>query len=226
MQSKYESILRNRALKREANQQMRQTRIEKEEAEQIAKEEELARQEELWAEELARRTELKAREQEELAAEQGKIQRQQQYLGVAAEQVAMIREQQMNLAKERQLRGFQKEAIIAEERARELRQRETENKKVLYRHTVLEEEIQQREREKESRFEKKASIARRKEEICYKKDMFVLGQEQHAATKTVLEQTNPYAARISDQLRTTASASSQLQSRHNHTQLPAIRPRS
>lgn len=205
LQSKYESILKNRQLKKESHDQQRITRIELQEKELKEKEEYLTKQSIVWEKELKKRQEMKEKEKLQLLLEQEKILRQQQYLGVAAEQVALNREREVILAQERQFKKFVLQTEDTQELAKLVVEKEKFNKSILYRNTILEKEIKAKESEKEIQFEKKQLVKKLKEDIIYKKQMFAEGQQQHEQTKLVVMRTNPYSMNISNQLRGKAS---------------------
>lgn len=217
LQSKFQTIIKNRQLKKESHQQMRATKLELEAKEKKEKEDYLLEQSLIWEKELAKRKEMKEKERQQLLAEQEKIIRKQQYLGVAAEQVALNREREIEKAKERQLKA----QIIEHEKSLVMKQvvveKESQNKSVVYRNTTMEKEIKQKEIEKEVEFEKKQLIRKLKDSVVLKKSMFEEGQKQFEKTKTVITQTNPYAMRISNQLRANASQSFREKLQSNNT---------
>jgi hypothetical protein len=207
LQSKYQTIIKNRQLKKESHQQMRQTKMQLEASEKLEREQYLEEQNALWKKEEQHRQEIKEKERQQLIAEQEKILRQQQYLGVASEQVALIRQKEIEKAQARQMKGVLREQAQERHAEKHVQEKEKLNKSVIYRNTVMEKEIKQKEIEKEIQSEKKQLIKRLKEDIVYKKDMFAEGQEQHEKTKTVVTKFNPYASRISNDLRIKASQS-------------------
>jgi hypothetical protein len=204
---KYESILKNRLLKRSSRMEMRQQKKELE----LLKEQKLAlcvnEQNLIWEDELRRKNELKSMEKQRLMDEQEKIVRQQQYLGVAQEQIAFLREKEIALARERQERQFLSEVAKQSHGQQTIQHKELRNKVVVYRRTVLEEEIFDKEKEKEIRFEKKQLVDKMKDAVVYKKEMYHKGQRQHEITKKVQAETNAYAVSMSNKLRATASQS-------------------
>jgi hypothetical protein len=207
LQSKYQTIIKNRQLKKESHQQMRQTKMQLEASEKLEREQYLEEQNALWKKEEQHRQESKEKERQQLIAEQEKILRQQQYLGVASEQVALIRQKEIEKAQARQMKGVLREHAQERNAEKHVQEKEKLNKSVIYRNTVMEKEIKQKEIEKEIQSEKKQLIKRLKEDIVYKKEMFAEGQEQHEKTKVVVTKFNPYASRISNDLRIKASQS-------------------
>eukprot|EP01039_Chlorochromonas_danica_P002730 gene2730-2981_t len=203
-----ESILRARQLKAEANQQMRQAEKEKrirEEQEKIAAAEAAQK---IWQVELSKRRAAAKAEKEALLAEQEKIKRQQQYLGAAQGQVAIMRERQLQMAKERQLRQMEAEANVLSQLDQEIRGKEKTNTVVFHRQERRLKSIEEEEKEKSLRFEKLARTERLKEDVLYKKQMFSEGQAQHVATKQVVHETNRYATAITSIIHTEALAAS------------------
>jgi hypothetical protein len=186
---------------------MRQTKMQLEASEKLEREQYLEEQNALWKKEEQHRQESKEKERQQLIAEQEKILRQQQYLGVASEQVALIRQKEIEKAQARQMKGVLREHAQERNAEKHVQEKEKLNKSVIYRNTVMEKEIKQKEIEKEIQSEKKQLIKRLKEDIVYKKEMFAEGQEQHEKTKVVVTKFNPYASRISNDLRIKASQS-------------------
>lgn len=207
LERRQQSILRARQLKAEANQQLRAKTKEQriQEAELLEKTRREAA--ELWDVESARRQAEKQAEQDALRAEEERIQRQQQYLGVAHGQVAVLREQQMQKARERQEHGMMREYSEQQRLYQETSLKEKKNKTILQRDIQLQKEKEMKIKENEAAFEQSMSMQKFRDGILYKKAMFVDGQEQHDRTKTVLYQTNPYGARISQEVRTLATSS-------------------
>lgn len=205
-----DSILRARQLKAEANQQMRQAEKEKrirEEQEKIAAAEAAQK---IWQVELSKRRAAAKAEKEALLAEQEKIKRQQQYLGAAQGQVAIMRERQLQMAKDRQLRQMEAEASVLAQLDQETRGKEKTNTVVFHRQERRLKSIEEEEKEKSLRFEKLARTEKLKEDVLYKKQMFSEGQAQHAVTKQVVHETNRYATAITSIIHTEAMASKKL----------------
>lgn len=206
------AILRARQLKAEANQQLRvaskqrkQREIEAiEQARQIAASQ--------WDQEVKHRNAVKKAEHDALVAEQERIARQQQYLGAAQGQVAAMREQQLEMAKERQLRQLATETQQSMQLDVETSAKENKNKVTLYRHQRQEHSAQEAAREAEVEFENRARMQKMKQGVLYKKHMFAEGQQQHERTKVVLTETNPYGARISEEIRTMATSNKMMRS--------------
>ncbi len=206
LSSKYESILKNRELKKVSLTQIRHRKLT-----QLAKDKEdkdalLATQSAIWETELTRRAQLKKHERQKLKEEQEKIVRQQQYLGVAQEQVTLLREKEIELAKERQLKQFAKEDEEVYFNQLLVRKKENQNKTMFHRKTELEKEIQQNELEKQVEFEKNQLVKKLKETVVYKKALYHEGQKQHESTRSTLQKTNPYATEISTKKRAEASS--------------------
>lgn len=206
LERRQQSILRARQLKAEANQQLRASSKERRLQEQWLVEKTRKEAAAIWDEESARRQAAKQAEQDALRAEEERIQRQQQYLGVAHGQVAALREEQMRLARERQEQTMLREQMENMRLAQETTQKEKKNKVVLARDHRLQREHEAKRKEDEAAFEKSVSMQKFRDGILYKKSMFAEGQEQHERTKTVLYETNPYGSRISQEVRTLATS--------------------
>lgn len=206
LERRAEAILRARQLKAEANQQMRSQeksrRIkEKNDIESARKTAEL-----IWEKELSERQAAKQAERDALREEEERIKRQQQYLGAAQGQVAAMREHQIQMARDRQVQQLQEEFETLMKHEEETKIKEQKNKIVLHRRErAAQDEIEQ-DRAEQFAFEKQSSIQKIKGDVIYKKNMFVEGQQQHERTKTVLYETNPYGARISQEIRTNATS--------------------
>jgi hypothetical protein len=206
-QGKYASILKNRLLKKSSRMELRQQKKELELQKEKEHESYVKEQNLQWEKELRHKNEIKSIEKQRLVDEQEKIVRQQQYLGVAQEQIALLREKEIELARHRQERQLLSEIARQSCGRHTVQLKEERNKSVVYRRTVLEKEIYDKEKEKEIRFEKKQVVQKTKEAVVYKKEMFDKGQRQHEITKKVLAETNPYAVTMSNNLRATASQS-------------------
>jgi hypothetical protein len=207
LERRQQSILRARKLKADANQQLRVHAKEQRQQAVMLLERTRKEAEELWDGELARRQAIKQAEQDALRAEEERIQRQQQYLGVAHGQVAVLREEQMQRARERQERVMAREQMEQYQLAKETEQKEKRNKVVLGREVRLAKEQKAKAQEAETEYEKSVAIQKFRDGVLYKKAMFAEGQEQHARTRTVLNETNPYGNAISQEIRTMATRS-------------------
>jgi hypothetical protein len=91
--------------------------------------------------------------------------------------------------------------------AKETEQKEKRNKVVLGREVRLAKEQKAKAQEAETEYEKSVAIQKFRDGVLYKKAMFAEGQEQHARTRTVLNETNPYGNAISQEIRTMATRS-------------------
>ena len=197
LDSRMEVIMRAREVKAQANRQARQRSKETKEKEEAALKEARAIAAAALEKELSAKREAHRAEQAALQAEQDRIKRQQQYLGAAMGQVEEMREQQLQLARERQAAALEREARLKAELTQQSlssdRQNKTTTQKV-ERRTKL---AQAAERDLQVGFEKKVAIEKMKARIVEKKTMFLAGQQQHEATKSVLVEHNPYAETIS-----------------------------
>ncbi len=206
LERRKDSILRARQLKADANQQLRSQEKARRTKEQNDIENARKTAELIWEKELSERQAAKQAERDALLEEEERIKRQQQYLGAAQGQVAAMREKQIQMARDRQVQKLQEEFETLMKHEEETKSKEKMNKIVLNRHDrQMQQEIEQ-DRAEQFNFEKKSSIQKIKEDVIYKKNMFVTGQLQHEKTKTVLYETNPYGARISQEVRTNATS--------------------
>lgn len=205
LERRSQSIQRARALKAQANAALRTQTLESRQREAQLLEETRQQAAKAWDSELQRRNSIKAAEQAALHAEQERIQRQQQYLGVAQGQVAAMREEQMQKAKARQEAAWQSEYAEQLRLAQETESKERRNKTVLQRERRLQSEHERASKAREAAFEKSVAMARVKDSVMYKKTLYKDGQEQHQRAKTVLYETNPYGAKITEEVRTLAT---------------------
>mmetsp|Transcript_2818 Transcript_2818/g.4346 ORF Transcript_2818/g.4346 Transcript_2818/m.4346 type:complete len:653 (-) Transcript_2818:74-2032(-) len=198
------STLRARQVKAETNSTLRQKEAERKKKE--AEDTEILRKiaAEKLEKELKEKRELAKAEQAAMKAEQERIKRQQQYLGAAMGQVEQMREEQMSMARKRQkdtLERTQRESMAMYQ---ESAMKDRDNKVHLERKERLMRENSLKEKQDQYAFEKKAYLNKLKETVLYKKEMFQAGQTQHAVTKTVIIEHNPYAQKISEESLTKA----------------------
>lgn len=208
LSSKYESILLNRNLRRESLREMREEKQRLKLEEDRKNLEQTRHNAELWEIESIRRNEVKEQEKRNLMLEQAKIVRQQQYLGVAQEQVALQREKELNLAKTRQERNQKRELKEARDYQIIVSEKERINRVTSNRQIELEKEVKLKASRQELEQEKTLLVSKKKEEVVWKKLMFQEGQRQRASTIKALTAANPYASTISKNLRLAASKSS------------------
>lgn len=115
-----------------------------------------------------------------------------------------MREQQVQMARERQEKSMEREFEVQQYLEKETLQKERVNKTVIRReHRKVRSEIEEA-REKALLFEQTALREKLKDEVLYKKDMYIHGQQQHASTQRVKHETNPYATQITHIIHTEA----------------------
>lgn len=192
-------IMRAREVKAQANQQARQRAKEAKEREEAALKEARAAAAAQLERELSAKREAHRAEQAALKAEQDRVRRQQQYLGAAMGQVEAVRDQQLQLARERQAVALEREARLRAEAQVQTQASDRLNKQVIERAERRAKLAAVQERDRQVAEEKKVSIEKIKGRIVEKKSMFLSGQRQHEATKTVLVEHNPYAESISQE---------------------------
>jgi hypothetical protein len=205
LERRSESIYRARQLKAEANRSLREKTLAQRSKEKSDLEEARVIADQQWECELAVRQASKKAERDALAAEEERIKRQQQYLGVAHGQVAVLREREMQMARDRQVLKLQEEFDMLMSHNEETTAKEKANKIVLSKRETKACNAIEQDRAEQFSFEKQSSIQKIKEDVVYKKTMFNEGQIQHERTKTTLYETNPYGAKISQDIRTTAA---------------------
>lgn len=101
------------------------------------------------------------------------------------------------MARKRQedtLTNAQREAMVLYQ---ETALKDRENKLAIEKNEKLARESSLKERQEQYKFEKKAYLAKLKESVLNKKELFKAGQTQHLATRTALIENNPYAHKIS-----------------------------
>ncbi|RYY67915.1 hypothetical protein EON63_25335 [archaeon] len=119
-----------------------------------------------------------------------------------------MRERQVQMARERQQKSMEREAVVLQHLEKETQQKERVNKVVVHRQDrKIRSEVEEA-REKALQFEQTALREKLKDEVLYKKDMYLHGQQQHASTLKVLHETNPYATQITHIIHTDALAHS------------------
>lgn len=106
------------------------------------------------------------------------------------------------LAKEREINNLQSRARDRAIQEQESQQKDRHNRDIVIKQERIAKHTQDKSRNDDMLFEKRASIEKMKANIVYKKNMFKEGQIQHTTTKTVLTETNPYAARMSEEIHT------------------------
>jgi ribosomal protein S12 methylthiotransferase accessory factor YcaO len=134
-----------------------------------------------------------------MKAEQERIKRQQQYLGAAMGQIEQMRAEQMTMARERQAESIEKEKRESGLLYKETCLKDRQNKSTVIRLDKQSREDDIKEKDKQYQYERKQYLAKLKQEVILKKEMFREGQAQHVATKTVLVEHNPYAERTSQE---------------------------
>jgi hypothetical protein len=199
LEKRVDVIMRAREVKAQANQQARQRAREAKEREEAALKEARAAAAAVLEKELTAKREAHRAEQAALKAEQDRVKRQQQYLGAAMGQVDAVREQQLQMARERQAAALEREARLQAEASHQTQASERMNKTVLERAERRARHEAVQERDQLVAAEKKVSIEKIKARIVDKKNMFLTGQRQHEATKTALVEHNPYAETISQE---------------------------
>lgn len=199
LERRKDTIMRARELKAATGKSNRQKMLETKRREEEDLEQARREADSLVKQEIARKHELKRQEQEALKAEEARIKRQQQYMGVAMGQVEQMRERELQMARERQAREQEKEAKLrtASKVATSLSDRK--NKSHIEAVTQKSRLADIAERDLAVEMEKKLAIEKFKTSVVEKKVLFREGQQQHGATKTVLIEHNPYAHRISEE---------------------------
>jgi hypothetical protein len=220
-------IMRAREVKAQANQQARQRAKEAKLKEEAELKEARAVAAAILDRELSAKREAHRAEQAALQAEQDRIKRQQQYLGAAMGQVEEVREQQLQLARDRQAAALERSAKEHYEGVQKSQASDRLNKTVIEKATRKAQQQTIAEKDALVLAEKKVSIEKIKARIVEKKSMFLTGQEQHQRTKTALVEHNPYAetmsqeslAKARSQRLTAAGASSLAQSTQKRVQM-------
>jgi hypothetical protein len=209
MESKLSLINKYRKIKADSNREAARRRKEQEAAEKAAAEAKREIAAIQLDKELAVKREEKKRIALELAEEEERIKRQQQYLGAAKGAVDELIARQLLDGQERQIRVRQssaKEVAEADEIAKEKDRvnREKERRKKLIARLREAEAV-----DAEVLSDRRDALEKQKLEIFRKKNMVKIGHEQSERTKEVVTNHNLYAKKISDDayLRRTNAAS-------------------
>jgi len=199
LERRKDTIMRARELKAATGKSNRQKMLETKKREEEELDQARREADSLVKQEIARKHELKRLEQEALKAEEARIKRQQQYLGVAMGQVEQMRERELQMARERQVREQEKEAKL--KTASKVATSLSDRKNKIHIETVTQKSrlAEIAERDLAVEMEKKLAIEKFKSSVVEKKELFREGQQQHDATKTASIEHNPYAHRISEE---------------------------
>jgi hypothetical protein len=185
-------------VKASANKNAIQRRKNQEQKLEEAKEEARKGAASLLDSELTHKREQKAREVAELKAEADRVQRQQQYMGVAMGRVDEERAEQILLGQERQARTRQfrikDEAVKAEQSIISDQMNRTEFKRKEH----AAQNVLDNKKAEVALFERRAAVEKLKLEYQQKKAMVKRGHVQHDVTKKKVVDSNLYASRIND----------------------------
>ena len=194
-----EVIYRAREIKAAASQEARQRSKEA----KLKEEEDIKRARTVAAaileKELSAKREAHRAEQAALQAEQDRIKRQQQYLGAAMGQVEEMRDHQLQLARERQAAQLARQAKQQADGLAQSLSSDRANKSNLESLERRSKHADVAERDLLVTQEKRVSLEKIKHRVVEKKEMFLVGQKQHEATRTALFEHNPYAISMSDE---------------------------
>jgi hypothetical protein len=200
LESRAQSIQRARAIKAEAAKEQIQRRQEREIREAEMKEKARAVAAQVLDRDITEKRELKRSEVAALKAEEERVRRQQQYLGVAAGLVEETRAQQQQLGLERETRVAQvkakEEAILTE---MSLKMDKT-NRALVKKKEAAEKIVQMKIKEQEAAYERAVSVAKIKASILNKKVLVREGRDQHERTARVIGLHNPYAATRNEEI--------------------------
>jgi hypothetical protein len=200
LESRAQSIQRARAIKAEAAKEQIQRRQEREIREAEMKEKARAVAAQVLDRDITEKRELKRSEVAALKAEEERVRRQQQYLGVAAGLVEETRAQQQQLGLERETRVAQvkakEEAILTE---MSLKMDKT-NRALVKKKEAAEKIVQMKIKEQEAAYERAVSVAKIKASILNKKVLVREGRDQHERTARVIGLHNPYAASMNEEI--------------------------
>jgi len=196
LKEKANSIMSAREIKskatRERNEMIKQQKIKEENEAKLIQ---MKAAEKLNQELLEKRT-LKEKEQEALKKETERIQRQQQYLGLALGRVEETRAEQMLLGSERKVTQIQNAIKSISIKNEEVKETEKVNRKIIQTKEKKEKRNILLEQDMNALRERRIAIEKMKEEYQLKKEMVRKGHQQHDKTKDVVKNHNLYADRI------------------------------
>lgn len=144
-----------------------------------------------------------------------------------------LREKELELAKERQLKTLEREAKLQEELKYQSLTSDRKNKILINKQINKNKLINMIENDLLYHQEEKIAIEKKKLNVIEKKNMFQIGQKQHEKTKTITIDFNPYAYDISQEsltkvhtmqkyLRSNSSNSNYNQTNHNNSSIKQV----
>mmetsp|Transcript_15690 Transcript_15690/g.26154 ORF Transcript_15690/g.26154 Transcript_15690/m.26154 type:complete len:767 (+) Transcript_15690:121-2421(+) len=198
LDKKAQNLMRARQVKAAANKNAIQRR--KNQEKKLAEDKEEARKAaaELLDGELTNKRNQKAEEVAMLKAEADRVQRQQQYMGVAMGRVDEERAEQILLGQERQARTRQfriKDEAVKMEKAKitdKLNRTEAKRKE------IAAQKVEDEKKSEVALFERRAAVEKLKLDYQRKKAMVKKGHAQHDVTKKTVIESNLYASRINE----------------------------
>lgn len=198
LDKKAQNLMRARQVKATANKSAIERRKRQEKKLAADKEEARKAAASLLDRELTNKRDEKAHEVAVLQAEADRVQRQQQYLGVAMGRVDEERAEQILMGQERQARTRQfrikDEAVKMEKAIESDKLNRTEAK----RKEIAAQKLAEQKNSEVALFERRAAVEKLKLEYQQKKAMVKKGHVQHDITKKKVVESNLYASRISD----------------------------
>ena len=148
--------------------------------------------------ELVHKREEKRRMAAALAEEEDRIKRQQQFLGAAKGVVEEMKAKQLLQGQEREIQERQHSVLEVAVKQNLAKERDVKNRAAVKK---KEEQIKRKEEQAkadEERIDRRECIEKIKAEIFRKKQMVKKGHKQHDVTHTVVEKSNFYAAKVTD----------------------------
>jgi hypothetical protein len=200
LESRTQCIMRARSVKQEAAREQVLRKQEKERLEKEAKEKARAVAAQKLDRDLTEKREQKRAEVEALKAEEERVRRQQQYLGVAAGLVEETRAEQQQLGLERETRAAQLVAKTDAIMAEMSRKADKANRLIVRKKEAAEKVAELKLKEQEAAYERAVSVAKVKASILSKKVLVREGRDQHERTARVAELFNPYAATMNAEI--------------------------
>ena len=198
LSSRVELIAKYRKIKADSNRESYRKRkndeiLEKEKIEKKREEEAL-----VLNAELVQKREEKKRIAAALAEEEERIKRQQQYLGAAKGIVDETKAKQLLQGQERELQVRQQSAKVEAIKINKAKEKDIQNRLAIKKQETMMKRKEEQLKSDEELVDRREAIEKIKAEIFRKKQMVRKGHKQHEKTHDVIEKSNLYAAKVTE----------------------------
>lgn len=198
LNSRVELIAKYRKIKADSNRESHRKRkadeiAEREKAEKRREEEAL-----VLNADLVEKREEKKRVAAALAAEEERIKRQQQYLGAAKGIVDETKAKQLLQGQERELQARQQSVRVDAIKMNHAKEKDSKNRILIKKQESLVKRKEEQVKSDEELVDRREAIEKIKAEIFRKKQMVKKGHAQHEKTHDVVEKSNLYAAKVTE----------------------------